>query len=176
MARALLGARVVSLRGGDRTAGTIVETEAYTGPDDPACHAAARIGRTARNAPLYGPPGTAYIHMNYGIHWLMNVVTGPESFPAGVLIRAVEPVEGVEAMRRRRGREELTNGPARLVEAFGVGPDLQGHRFDRPPVWIEAGDRVADEHVRIATRIGIRRAADRPLRFYDRRSDWVSRR
>jgi len=176
VARALLGARVVSLCGNVRTVGVIVETEAYAGPEDPACHAAARIGRTARNAPLFGPPGTAYIHMNYGIHWLMNVVTGPEGFPAGVLIRALAPSEGLEAMRRRRGRTELTNGPARLAQALAVGPELQGHRLDRAPLWLEQGDAVDDEHVAIATRIGIRLAADLPLRFYDRRSRWVSRR
>jgi len=167
---------VTSECGGYRTAGRIVETEAYTGPDDPACHAAARIGRTRRNAPLYGPPGTAYIHMNYGIHWLMNVVTGPEGFPAGVLIRALDPRDGGETMRARRGREDLTNGPARLTQALGVGPELQSHRFDAPPVWIQAGQQVPDERVEVTTRIGISQAVDRPLRFYDQESTWISRR
>jgi DNA-3-methyladenine glycosylase len=167
---------VTSECGGPRTAGCIVETEAYTGPEDAACHAAERIGRTTRNAPLYGPPGTAYIHMNYGIHWLLNVVTGREGVPAGVLIRALEPREGLETMRARRGREELTNGPARLTQALGVGPDQQSHTFDRPPLWLGEGAHVPDQFVEITTRIGISQAVDRPLRFYDRRSAWISRR
>lgn len=153
-----------------------METEAYTGPDDPACHAAERIGRTARNQPLFGAPGTAYIHMNYGIHWLFNVVTGPVGFPAGVLIRALEPVDGRAAMARRRGRDDLTNGPARLTQALAIGPDLQSHPLDRPPLIVEAGEPIADQHVEVTTRIGISRAVDRPLRFYDRRSSWISRR
>ena len=162
--------------GGERTVARIVETEAYTGPEDDACHAAARIGRTARNAPLFGPPGTAYIHRNYGIHWLLNVVTGPEGFPAGVLLRAAEPIEGLDVMRRRRGRPELTNGPARLAQALGAGPGLQGHRLDRSPLSLHWGEPVPEEDVEVTTRIGISRAADRLLRFYDRRSRWVSKR
>ncbi len=176
VARDLLGCVIVSECGGERTAGVIVETEAYTGPEDPACHAAERIGRTPRNEPLFGPAGTAYIHMNYGIHWLVNVVTGAEGVPAGVLLRALDPIEGLETMRRRRGRPELTNGPARLAEALGVGPDLQGHRLSDAPLWLARGEPVPDELVEITTRVGISRAVDRPLRFYDRRSRWVSRR
>ncbi len=167
---------VTSDRAGRIAAGRIVETEAYTGPDDPACHAAERIGRTARNEPLYGPPGTAYIHMNYGIHWLLNVVTGPVGFPAGVLLRALEPVEGLEVMAERRGRAELTNGPARLTQALAVGPELQGHPLDREPLWLSEAEAVSDADVETTTRIGISRAVDRPLRFYDRRSSWISKR
>lgn len=114
--------------------------------------------------------------MNYGIHWLMNVVTGPEGFPAGVLVRALEPERGVSVMRARRGRDELTNGPARLTQAMAIGPDVQLHRLDRAPLWFAAGEAVPPEHVEVTTRIGISRAVDRPLRFYDRRSPWVSRR
>lgn len=176
VARELLGRVVRSTMGGRVTAGRIVETEAYTGPDDPACHAAERTGRTARNAPLFGPPGTAYIHRNYGIHWLMNAVTGPSGYPAGVLLRALEPLAGQDTMRERRGRPELTNGPARLVGALGVGPELQSHRFDRPPVELLAGHPLDPARVIVTTRIGISRAADRPLRFCDRDSAWVSRR
>lgn len=176
VARALLGCLVESEREGEFASGRIVETEAYTGPDDPACHAAERIGRTPRNAPLFGPPGTAYIHMNYGIHWLMNAVTGPEGFPAGVLVRALEPVDGVAVMRRRRARSELTNGPARLTQALGIGPELQGHALDRAPLRVLAGSPVAREDTEVTTRIGISRATERLLRFYDRTSRWVSRR
>jgi DNA-3-methyladenine glycosylase len=157
-------------------AGRIVETEAYTGPEDPACHAAEAIGRTARNDPLFGPPGTTYIHMNYGIHWLLNAVVRAEGEPAGVLIRALEPTEGAEVMRSRRGRLELTNGPARLAEALGVGPELQRHWLDRPPLWVSRGEPVPEGRVVVTTRIGISKGTEQPLRFYDGQSDWVSRR
>jgi DNA-3-methyladenine glycosylase len=167
---------LVSEVGGVRAGGRIVETEAYEGPQDPASHAAGSTGRTRRNAALFGPPGTAYIHLNYGIHWCFNAVTGAEGVPHGVLVRALEPTHGLELMRERRGRDELTNGPARLAAALGLGPELQGHRLDRPPVWIEPGPAVpADDLVR-TTRVGIRRGAERPWRFYDGRSRWVSRR
>lgn len=116
------------------------------------------------------------MHMNYGIHWLFNVVTCREGYPAGVLIRALAPEEGLETMRRRRRREALTSGPARLTQALGVGPDVQGHSLDRPPIWLEPGEPVPAADVEVTTRIGLSRAADRPLRFYDRRSRWVSRR
>ena len=86
---------------GRRTAGVIVEAEAYIGEDDPACHAAP--GPTRRNAPLYGPPGRAYVYLNYGIHYLVNAVTEAEGFPAAVLIRALDPIEGLDLMARRRG-------------------------------------------------------------------------
>lgn len=176
VARDLLGTLLVSECGGERTVGRVVETEAYTGPDDPACHAAASVGRTERNDPLFGPPGTAYIHLNYGIHWCLNAVTGEEGYPAGVLIRALEPTAGRATMRRRRGREELTNGPARLTQALGVGPELQRHPLDRPPLWLARGEAVPDDRVAVATRIGISRGAARELRFYDAGSRWVSRR
>lgn len=176
VARQLLGAILVSECGGERTAGRVVETEAYTGPDDPACHAAAAVGRTARNDPLFGAPGTAYIHLNYGLHWCLNAVTGDEGHAAGVLIRAVEPIEGEKAMRRRRGRDELTNGPARLTQAMGIGPELQRHPMDRSPLLLVEGDPVPEGSLVVTTRVGISRAAERPLRFYDGRSRWVSRR
>lgn len=172
----LLGALLVSEVGGVRTAGQIVETEAYEGPADPASHAAARIGRTRRNQGLFGPPGTAYLHLNYGMHWCFNAVTDAEGSPHGVLIRALDPVCGEDHMRERRGRDELTNGPARLVRALGIGPDLQGHRLDSPPVWIERGVAVPRNSIVTTTRVGITRGADLPLRFYDVRSRWVSRR
>lgn len=172
----LLGARLVSDVGGLRTAGRIVETEAYEGPEDPASHAAARTGRTARNASLFGPPGTAYVHLNYGIHWCFNVVVEAEDVPHGVLVRALDPTYGLDHMRERRGRDELTNGPARLAQALALGPGLQRHVLDSEPVWIEAGEPVPAGDVVRTTRIGIRRGADLPWRFYDGRSPWVSRR
>ena len=176
VARALLGQILVSESPEGRAAGRIVETEAYTGPEDPACHAAASVGRTKRNDPLFGPPGTAYIHLNYGVHWCLNAVTDREGHPAAVLIRALEPVEGTEVMLSRRGRDELTNGPARLTEALGIGPEHQRHILLEPPVWIGAGDPVADEQVVNTSRIGISKARDWALRYYVEESPWVSRR
>lgn len=179
VARDLLGCVIVreGPNGEGRVSGRIVETEAYTGTDDPASHAAARIGRTRRNDPLFGPPGTAYIHLNYGIHWCLNAVTGEAGTPSGVLIRALEPLEGLDVMRTRRdGRDELTNGPGRLTQALAIGRDLQRHRLNRLPLRIEPGEAVPEEHVRRSARIGISRAVDLPYRFTDDRSRWLSRR
>lgn len=176
LARDLLGRLLVSECGDARTSGRIVETEAYTGPEDPASHAAERIGRTERNDPMFGPPGTVYLHLNYGIHWCLNVVAATEGFPAAVLLRALEPVEGREAMERRREHEELTSGPARLTQALSLGPRLQRHPLVRPPLWISDGPAVPGDALVRTVRVGISRGADRELRFYDSRSRWVSRR
>lgn len=178
VARELLGAYLVSDVGGDRCVGRIVETEAYPGPHDPASHAARSIGRTARNDPMFGPPGTAYVHLNFGIHWCLNAVVGAEGYPAAVLIRAAEPVSGLELMRRRRtGRSdrELMSGPGKLVQALGIGPDLQRHRLSGPPLVICPGERLPDERVVRTTRIGISRGADREWRYCDATSPWLSR-
>ncbi len=176
VAQALLGQVLVSESPEGRCAGVIVETEAYTGPDDPACHAAARIGRTPRNDPLYGPPGTAYVHLNYGVHWCLNAVTDREGHPAAVLIRALEPAEGTDLMRTRRGRDQLTNGPARLTQALGIGPELQRHLLVEPPLWIGAGAAVPADRVVRTSRVGISVGTDRPLRYFVRENRWVSRR
>jgi DNA-3-methyladenine glycosylase len=108
VARELIGKVLVHSRRGVRTSGIIVEAEAYIGESDPACHAAP--GRTRRNAPLYGPPGHAYVYLNYGIHWLVNVVTEPEGSPAAVLIRALEPLDHLDVMRRRRATRREGGG------------------------------------------------------------------
>jgi DNA-3-methyladenine glycosylase len=178
VARELLGAYLVSDCGGSRCVGRIVETEAYPGPHDPASHAAAAIGRTPRNDPMFGPPGTAYIHLNFGVHWCLNVVVGREGYPAAVLIRAVEPVEGLDAIRRRRrGRpdRELTSGPARLTRALAVRPGLQRHSLTEPPLFVAAGEPVPVRALVRATRVGITRGTEKEWRFYDRRSACVSR-
>ena len=125
----LIGKVLVHDLRGVRTAGAIVEAEAYIGENDPACHAAP--GPTRRNAPLYGPPGRAYVYLNYGIHYLVNAVTETEGFPAAVLIRALAPIEGVPAMARRRGiataelkdprtETRLAQGPGNLTVAMGI--------------------------------------------------------
>jgi DNA-3-methyladenine glycosylase len=127
VARSLLGQRLVRVLNGKRLAGVIVETEAYIGEDDQACHA--RFGRTPRSEVMYGPPGRAYVYFTYGRHWMLNVVTEAEGFPAAALIRAVWPEEGIDVMRRRRQRPDhiLTDGPAKLAQAMGIDKRLNGH-------------------------------------------------
>jgi len=177
VARELLGAVLESHSRHGVTSGRIVETEAYLGEHDGACHAAA--GFTARTAPLYGAPGTAYVYFIYGMHWCVNAVTRPRGLPSAVLIRALAPVEGIELMRRRRNgpaREvDLTNGPAKLCEALGIGARQNRLSLQRPPLLIRAGDPVLDDRVVVTPRIGIRRAADWPLRFAVADDPFVSR-
>jgi DNA-3-methyladenine glycosylase len=169
------------------TSGVIVEVEAYIGESDPACHAAS--GRTHRNAPLYGPPGRAYVYLNYGIHCLVNVVTEAQDSPAAVLLRALEPLDGVPAMRRRRARqmkgrrrldasdlktEGLCRGPGNLTMAMGITleentVDLEGERL-----FIEERG-LAPGPVMWGPRIGIRVGTDRPWRAYVLNHPSVSR-
>ena len=172
----LLGARLVSTVGGERVVGVVVEVEAYLGPDDPASHAAARIGRTRRNASMYGPPGTAYVYMSYGVHWCLNVVTGPIGDPSAVLLRAVDPTEGLGVMARRRGRErDLASGPGRLGQAFGVTDSLDAHDLSSPPLTLLQGLPVLPEGIEVSPRVGVSRARDWPLRFFVRGNTSVSR-
>ena len=173
---------IVSTVDGIRTAGRIVETEAYIGPHDEASHAAERIGRTQRNDAMYGNPGIAYIYRIYGIHWCLNVVTDRVDYPAAVLIRALEPVQGIEHMRARRAAGQkhlpdtaLASGPGKLAVALGITGQLNAHALDRPPLYVTHGQRVADDAVATGPRIGITRAADWPLRFWEKNSPWVSR-
>ena len=178
VARALLGQLLVSAvgRGGRRCLARIVETEAYVGPDDPACHAAG-WRRTPRTEVLYGPPGFAYVYFTYGMHWCVNVVTEREGYPAAVLLRAVEPLAGLTVMRRRRGAvpdAALTSGPARLTEALGIDRRLNGHRLSARPLWIERGAAVPARRVAVGPRVGIRVATDWPLRFWIRDNPFVS--
>jgi DNA-3-methyladenine glycosylase len=156
--------------------GVIVETESYE-RDDPACHA--YVGRTMRNEVLFGPPGRAYVYLSYGIHSLLNAVAEPEGEAAAVLIRALEPAVGIEAMRRRRGRErleELCSGPGKLTEALGVRLADNGACLGEPPFAIlppEGGwGRV---EVTVGPRIGISKAIENPWRFCAAGSRFVSR-
>jgi DNA-3-methyladenine glycosylase len=178
VARELLGKVLVHRRGRAITSGAIVEVEAYIGESDPACHAAP--GPTARNAPLYGPPGFSYVYLNYGIHALVNVVTEGDGFPAAVLIRALAPIDGIALMRRRRRRvmkgrrvrpsaqfptDHLCRGPGNLTMAMAITLDenlldLQGDRL-----WIE--DRGIDPGAVVWTpRIGIRVGTEQPWRAH----------
>jgi DNA-3-methyladenine glycosylase len=154
-----------------------VETEAYVGPEDPASHAAERIGRTARNEAMFGPPGTAYVFLSYGIHWCLNAVTDRAGHPGAVLIRAAEPLGDLAVMRERRGTRDrdLARGPGRLAQALGVTDALDGHRLDTPPLRFLDAPAVPDADVATGPRIGISRAADWPLRFTEAGSRWLSR-
>lgn len=176
VARELLGAVLEHRTDEGIVRGRIVETEAYLGPDDPACHAAA--GLTARTRFLFGPPGRAYVYFIYGMHWCFNAVTREEGHGSAVLIRAVEPISGLEHMRRRRDVERdvnLTSGPARLCDAFGINREQNGVRLDRGPLRILAGSELPDEDVLVTPRIGIRKAADWPLRFLEKGNRFVSK-
>lgn len=171
VARELLGAHIVSTVDNRRTVGRVVETEAYTGPEDDASHAAARIGRTARNSSMFGPAGHAYVYRIYGVHWCLNFVTDTPGHPAAVLIRAVEPIEGVRTMRERRGREgladfDLGRGPGNLARALGIDGALDGHSLDRPPLLVVHGDRPAADRIAVGPRVGVTRAREHQLRFF----------
>ena len=182
VARELLGAVLECTVRGVRCAGRIVETEAYIGEHDPACHAA--IGYTPRTAGLWGPPGSAYVYLIHGMYWCAHAVTRPRGFASAVLLRAIDPLDGLAAMRRRRGAPEratdLTSGPGRLCQALGVnGPAHHGGSFLRGPLRITAGEHVPDAHVAVTPRIGINpanAAVDWPLRWIERENPFVSAR
>ena len=177
VARALLGTRLISTLGGETAVGVIVETEAYGGADDPASHAATRDGLTRRNASMFGPPCRAYVYRSYGVHWCVNVVTGDVGSPSAVLLRGLEPLEGDDVMlRHRSGRIPIAVGPGRLCEALAIDGALDGHDLREPPLWLEPGWHVGDGSVGVSGRVGVRAAADRPLRFYVLGSPGVSRR
>lgn len=182
VARDLLGLVLVRRGPEGVAAGRIVEVEAYVGAEDKACHAAR--GRTARNAVMFGPAGHAYIYFVYGMHWCLNFVTEREGIPAAVLLRAIEPVEGIELMRARRPKArkdaQLTNGPARLCQALAVTGELNGADLCLPesPIFVE--DRSLGHGPVVATaRIGVDYAGEwaaRPFRLYDESSAFVSAR
>lgn len=176
VARDLLGAILECRTPEGIAAGRIVETEAYLGEHDLACHAA--VGRTVRTAPLYGPPGIAYVYFIYGMYWCFNAVTRAEHEPSAVLVRAVEPLTGLELMRRRRPHArrdtDLTNGPGKLCLALGIDGRRNWNPLQRPPLLIRAGESVADSDVEVTPRIGITKSADWPLRFAVRDSAYVS--
>ena len=181
VARGLLGQRLVRVLGGERASGLIVEVEAYVGEEDRASHA--RSGRTARNSAMYGPAGHAYVYFIYGMHHCLNVVTERDGFPAAVLIRALEPVEGVDAMRpRRSGRDgvDLTSGPARLCQALEIDRSLDGADLCAPEacLYVEVDEGVPDEAVDSGPRVGVRgdgAARGAPWRIFVRDSPHVSR-
>ena len=159
----------------DDAAGRIVETEAYH-ESEPACHAYA--GLTARTRVLFGPPGHAYVYRSYGIHALLNAVCEPEGVGAAVLIRALEPVEGIEAMRARRGLErfeDLCSGPGKLAQALGIGIELNGDRLGDPIEILPPPPGSPPPRLVSGGRIGITRAVELAWRFCDASSRCVSR-
>ncbi|HET9087945.1 MAG TPA: DNA-3-methyladenine glycosylase [Acidobacteriaceae bacterium] len=172
VARQLIGKLLVRRQGGHPLVGRIVETEAYLGEHDPAAHAAS--GRTPRNAVLYGPPGHAYVYSIYGLHFCLNVSCLGEGFPGCVLVRALEPVEGLDAMRANRGMTnesapwKLASGPGKLCQALQItraadnGTDLTDIRGNLGLYQ----DVFACGEIRVTARIGISKAADLPLRFF----------
>ncbi len=158
VARGLLGMRLVRRLDGARLSGWIVETEAYIGETDLACHA--RAGKTARTAVMYGPPGHAYIYFTYGMHWLLNAVTQAEGFPAAVLLRAILPQEGLEVIAARRAgvpQPRWTDGPGKLCRALALDGKLNGlSLFDAGnELFIEEGPGVPDTQVVTGPRVGI---------------------
>ena len=182
LARALLGCRLVRRLNGQRVAGVIVETEAYIGENDLACHA--RAGRTARTAVMYGRPGLTYVYFTYGLHWLLNVVSEVEDFPAAVLIRALEPVEGVALMQAARGSRpvrDLTNGPAKLCQALRIDQTLNGVDLISAEggLWIEADRTVPARSILRGPRIGISGTPEpwlsKPWRYWVKENAFVSK-
>ncbi len=161
------------------TSGVIVEAEAYTGEDDPASYAFS--GRTKRSEILYGPPGRAFIHFTYGMHHMLNLVTEREEFPAAILIRALEPREGISLMKKRRQTEELINlcsGPAKICQAFGIDRSHNGVSLSssRSPLFINDGERreKRKEELIWTSRIGIGEGKDRLWRAYLKGSPFIS--
>ena len=167
VARDLLGCVLVSRIRGTVTAGRIVETEAYLGPEDAASHAAFR---PSSHRLFYGEGGRAYVFLNYGVHHCLNAITGRAGIPGCVLIRALEPLVGVAVMARRRGvpadSPRLASGPGNLTRALGIGLRNSGADLTADRLSVEPPDRPRDFQIRSGRRVGIARAADRPLRFW----------
>jgi len=168
VARELIGARLVHISRGKKLVGLITETEGYIGEEDLACHA--KAGYTKRTAPMYGSPGHAYVYFTYGNHWMLNAVTEQEGFPAAVLIRAIQPIEGVELMmKRRQGRD--TFGPGKLTQALGITVSQNYADLTDPDsgLWIEAGVKIPDSSVTIGARVGLNTTPEpwfsKPWRF-----------
>lgn len=175
-ARRLLGAVIERTIDGTVLRARIVEVEAYD-QTDPASHTFR--GPSVRSASMFKEAGHAYVYLIYGVHYCLNIVAGAADFGAGVLIRAVEPLEGeAEMVVNRHGRTglELTNGPSKLCEALAITRDLDGHDVSRPPLRVLLSPPLADDHVVVTERIGITKAADWPRRFYIHDNPYVSRR
>ena len=179
VARELLGMRLVRRFEGQCLAGFIIETEAYRGEEDQACHA--RVGLTPRTVVLYGSPGRAYVYFTYGMHWCLNCVASPPGFPAAALIRAIFPTDGLEqiaARRASRPRVDWCNGPGKLTQALAIDGSLNDMDLTDPSgdLWLEAGRFVPDAEVVTGPRVGINRVIEpwrsMPWRFLARTDHW----
>jgi DNA-3-methyladenine glycosylase len=177
VARELLGTTIVSHVDGLRTAGRIVETEAYLGFVDPASHGY-RHRRNERNAALFAAPGTWYVYLSYGMHWCANLVCEEEGRASAVLLRALEPLDGLDHMAARRGTTEprlLCSGPGRLCQALAISRSVDGLPMRGSPVTVVSGSAIAEPDTEATPRIGITKAADWPLRYAIAGSPWTSR-
>ncbi|MCB0403847.1 MAG: DNA-3-methyladenine glycosylase [Bdellovibrionales bacterium] len=179
VARKLLGKVLVRVQSDTVLAGRIVEVEAYLGPDDPASHAFR--GLSKRNASMFLQGGTCYVYLSYGVHYCVNVATGRQGVGEAVLLRALEPLAGEGQMRRNRKLRDknhfgISNGPGKLTQAFSIDLRFDGKRFDREDFkLVDLGESLGDKQVAQSPRIGISKAKERLLRFYDKTSPWVSR-
>jgi len=168
VARELIGARLVRILDGLKLVGLITETEAYISEKDLACHA--KAGLTPRTRVMFGEPGHAYVYFTYGNHWMLNAVTEREGFPAAVLIRAIQPIEGVEIMSARRSGRD-TFGPGKLTQAMGITKSENGVDLTESTggLWIEAGVKVPNQSVTIGARVGLNNTPEpwlsKPWRF-----------
>ncbi len=175
VAKELLGKYLVVQRDGCFLSGKIVETEAYVGFDDPASHA--YRGKTFRNRVMFGHPGYAYVYLTYGMHHCLNLVTERGGYPAAVLIRALEPADGIELMKKRRGCQslkDLTNGPAKLCQALGIDRNLNGADLSSNIIYVEdRGEAVTK--IASSSRVGIKEGKEKNWRFFLPDSKFVSR-
>jgi DNA-3-methyladenine glycosylase len=159
----LLGAHITTNADGDRVEIVINEVEAYCGAEDPASHA--YRGRTARNEPMFGPPGTIYVYRSYGIHWCVNIVTGEVGEPQAVLIRGGHVVDGIDTVMKRRGRSDhLADGPGKLTQALAIDGTASGTALSHGGITLMLDHKKPPPHV-TTPRIGISHATDRPWRF-----------
>lgn len=182
-AKFLLGKIMLRKIGNKELKGKIVETEAYLGEYDLASHSFQ--GETERNRVMFGPAGHAYVYFTYGMHYCLNVVTGPKDTGEAVLIRALEPIAGINHMAKNRGisllsswnidTKSLTNGPAKLCQALQIDKSLNGHDLSQPPLYLQASKPANVGAIVTTTRIGIRNGADLPLRFYIKNNPFVSK-
>lgn len=175
----LLGATITRETGSGDMSGKIVETEAYS-QDDPSSHS--YRGQTLRNSAMFGPAGRSYVYFTYGMHFCLNIVVGVEGRAEAVLVRAIEPMAGLNIMRQNRGLlnkqhdlTALTNGPAKLTQAMGIDLSLNKHDLSLSPLRLELKDPLLSSDITRTTRIGLSKDTDKPLRFYIKDNKWVSR-
>ena len=176
LAKALLGAQLITKVDNKKTASKIVETEAYLFKNDPACRASR--GKTKRNEAMFGPAGYSYVYLIYGMYYCFNVVSGKEGAGEAVLIRATEPTEGVDVMERRRGTSILKNlcsGPGKLCIAHGLDKRHNNEKLSSGPVRVKINQQLPKSKIVCTTRIGIKEGAELPLRFYIKDNEFISK-